>query len=107
MIYLASPFTHPSPLVQYSRFVAACRKVAELLERGVMVISPIAHSYPIHVFGGIEGKWDNWKRLDTTMLEMCSSMAVLKLPGWEDSVGIKAEVEIAKKLGMEVEYIDP
>jgi len=32
---------------------------------------------------------------------------VITLKGWKESVGVKAEMEIAKKYGVPIEFIDP
>jgi hypothetical protein len=32
-------------------------------------------------------------------------MIVLMLDGWKESVGLTAEIELSKKLGIEVEYM--
>ena len=37
---------------------------------------------------------------------MCSGMYVLMFDGWKDSVGVTAEIEYAKELGIHVEYLD-
>jgi hypothetical protein len=34
-------------------------------------------------------------------------MVVLKLGGWEESVGIAAEIKIAEDLGIPVTYMEP
>ena len=36
----------------------------------------------------------------------CKCVLVLKLDGWEESTGVKAEIKIAESLGIPVEYVD-
>ena len=36
-----------------------------------------------------------------------SKVVVIMLPGWKDSVGLAAELELAKDLGLEIEWLDP
>ncbi len=106
MIYLASPYTHPVPRVQEERFEAVCKHTAQLMREGRHVFSPIAHSHPLTKYG-LPGHWEYWAELDQVWLAACSELWVLKLDGWQDSRGIKAEIEIANELDKPMRYIDP
>ena len=105
MIYLASPYSHPNPAVQEERFHAVCRQAAEMMRRGMRVFSPIAHTHPIAAHG-LPGEWEFWKDYDRVFLEMCAEVAVLMLPGWGESKGVREEISIAGELGKPVRYID-
>ena len=105
MIYLASPYTHPDPVVQEERFHAVCRHAAEMMRCGIRVFSPISHTHPIAAHG-LPGDWGFWKDYDRAFIEMCSEVLVLKLPGWEESKGVRAEIAIAEELGKPVRYVD-
>ena len=105
--YLASPYSDPDPAVCEARFRAACRAAAILMQRGESVYSPIAHSHPIAEHVGNHLDHDFWLRQDREMLRRCDAMIVLMLPGWENSRGIAAEIELADELDLEVLYMDP
>lgn len=105
MIYLASPYTHPQLIVRRERFNAVCRKAAEMMRGGMLVFSPIAHSHPMTEYG-LPPEWDYWERYDRAMLERCTELVVFMLPGWRESKGVCAEIEIARQLGKPVKYID-
>ena len=51
--------------------------------------------------------WEFWAQYDREMISYCKALVILKLPGWENSVGVKAEKEIARELGIRVHKIDP
>jgi len=110
MIYLASPYSHPDPQVKRDRFEAACRIAADLMNAGEIVFSPIAHTHPIAIAGELPGDWQYWERYDREILEMIAAaggrLVVAMLDGWETSKGIAAECEIARGLGMGVEYLE-
>jgi hypothetical protein len=106
MIYLASPYSHPDPAVRQKRFEAACRAAAALLRAGIAVFSPIAHSHPIAQFG-VPTTWDFWQRVDRQYLRHCRALLVLRLSGWETSVGVQAEIELARLWGIPVIEVDP
>jgi len=105
MIYLASPYSHPNLAIKEARFLATCCAAADLMRRGELVFSPIAHSHPIATCGGIPGSWEYWRKFDEVLINACSELRVLMLPGWSDSVGVAAEVAIAERLGKPVKYM--
>lgn len=105
MIYLASPYSDPNPEVKEQRFNDVCRAAAELMRRGILIFSPIAHTHPIANFGLPSG-WEFWRQFDYHHIETSEQVWVLTLPGWADSVGVSAEVEIAKELGKPVRLVD-
>lgn len=106
MIYLASPYTHSDVHVREWRFREACRVAAALLRAGVTVFSPIAHSHPIACFG-MPTSWEFWSQVDREYLSRCDVLAVLTLAGWRESVGVQAEIELARKMGIPVVYVAP
>lgn len=106
LIYLASPYSHPDADVRERRFQAVCKAAGELMQLGYVVFSPIAHSHSIAALCDMPKDWAFWERQDTAILGRCSAMIVLKLDGWEQSIGIKAEVEFAQKRGIPVAWFD-
>jgi hypothetical protein len=104
LIYLCSPYSHSDADVRQQRFEAACRAAAELFRQGATVFSPVAHSHAICAYG-LPLDWRFWQRHDRRFLEMCDEIAVLTLAGWEGSVGVQAEIAIAKELGKPVTYL--
>ena len=107
MIYLASPYMHADPEVKRARHDAAVRAAIRIMaETGEAVFSPIAHSHLMHVWsdGKIGGDWRQWAEFDRAVIAACSTFYVLMLDGWEQSVGIKAELEIARGLGLRVVF---
>lgn len=106
MIYLASPYSHPDPAVREARFDAACRACVDLIAKGHVVYSPIVSSHPL-VRHGVRTDWRAWERFDREVISRCDSLRVLELDGWLDSVGVLAEIEIARELGKPVDYMEP
>ncbi len=106
MIYLASPYSHPDPAVREQRFRAACRATAALLRAGEVVFSPIVHSHALVEFELPTG-WSYWERIDRSYLERCDEVVVLMLDGWEESVGVRAEIGIARAMGKAVRFLSP
>lgn len=104
MIYLASPYSHPDPVVRQERFEAVCRAAAELIRRGYLVFSPIAHSHSIAKHG-LPLDWGYWERHDRRLLAACDELWVLQLAGWQQSRGVQAEMTIARAAGKPIRFI--
>ena len=104
MIYLASPYSHSDPLVREARFDAACRATAELIHAGRSVFSPIVQGHPLIRFG-LPTDWAFWQRFDAEHIRCCDEVLVLQIDGWRESVGVRAEIELARAMGKRVEFV--
>ena len=107
MIYLASPYSHPDPVVRNQRFEEVCRLAATLMAQGKHVFSPIAHTLPIALHGNLPTGWDYWESLDRFWIGVCDEVIAMMLDGWRESVGVRAEIAIARELGKPVTYFTP
>ena len=76
-----------------------------MLRDGHIVFSPIVHSHPLVAFG-LPTAWPAWERIDRSFLERCDEVAVLMLDGWDQSVGVRAELRIARELGKPVRFLE-
>ena len=104
MIYLASPYSHPDPVVRDRRYLAACRAAVDLLKTGETVFSPVVQGHALSRLG-LPTDWQFWERHDREHLRLCDEVAVLALDGWRDSIGVRAEIEIAREFGKPVRYL--
>lgn len=107
LVYLASPYSHPSLEVEEARFQAACQAAGHLMRAGVHVFSPIAHTHPIKLVASLPGSWDYWRDYDESMLSACRALVVLQLEGWDLSSGVAGEIEIAERIEIPVYYVTP
>lgn len=108
LTYLAGPYSHRDPEVKQARFEHLSRAAGWLMRnKGWNVFSPISSSHPMHVFGNVPGDWAFWERVDTEYLAISQRIVICTLPGWEDSVGVTAELKIAHTMGLEVLYLIP
>lgn len=105
MIYLASPFSHPSNLVMLNRFEEACKITAALIEAGNIVFSPVAYSHTLAVKGGLPGDWGFWEKFDTEFLLRSDKLVVALMSGWRESIGVQFEIKIARENGIPVEFL--
>ncbi len=88
--YVATPYRgHPAGLE--AGFEAACRYTAALMDAGVEVYSPIAHSHPISQFTRADPKSDYWLQRQLPYMAAARGMIIAKIPGWNRSSGIQFE----------------
>lgn len=105
--YLASPYSkyHAGLGAAYSM---ACKAAATLMRRGHRIFCPIAHSHPIASFGGIDPlDWEFWAKQDGEMMKTCNGLIVLKMQGWEESVGVADEISAFEWQGKPIIYVEP
>ncbi|MBS0634636.1 MAG: DUF1937 family protein [Verrucomicrobia bacterium] len=103
--YLSCPYFDPNPLIKEARHTVVNRVAFDLMNQGIMVYSPLTHNLPIDRLG-IHGNWMTWKNFDHMMISRCDRVIVLKLPGWESSKGVEAEVACAQRLNIPVEWME-
>jgi hypothetical protein len=105
LTYLACPYTHKDRAVLEGRVAKANEATAWLIKNcGWNVFSPITHSHPLHL-AGLRGDWEFWKRIDEEYLTLSKRIVILTLPGWRESVGVTAEIKIARDQGIEIYFL--
>lgn len=101
MIYVASPYSHPDFLIRKSRFLIVEQFVAHcLINLQTAVFSPIVYWHKIAVDYDIPSDAQTWLPFNTNMIRRSESMFVLKLEGWQESKGVKLEMNFAKMLNI-------
>lgn len=106
MLYLASPYSHPDPIVVKTRVLLTMQCCAALIRAGHFVWSPILHSHAMAERESLPidaGFWGNWSR---DFIRRADGLYVLKIAGWEESKGVQAEVEFAALCQLELRMVD-
>ena len=111
IIYLACPYTHPSPAVRLQRFQMSAIAAAWLIvRRNKIVYSPITSSHPVNLVmieSKVEMPTELWLKYDEAFMQNCSECIVLKIEGWDISTGVKFEMEFFKQAGKPVSFLTP
>jgi len=109
LIYVASPYTSPLRAVEETRNIKVAVAMGWLMNAypDLSFFSPICHTHPIATLCKLPGHWEYWKKYDEAMLSRCDEIWVLCLDGVEESKGVNAEIELAKKLGVDLWYLYP
>lgn len=103
--YIASPYTDPDPLVREQRYLKVSELVVVMLRNGIFVYSPIAHCHEMAKIWGLPHDAAFWKAYDTEMIRACRHVSIYMLPGWDKSVGVRGEIDLAIELGKTITYI--
>lgn len=98
MMYLASPYSDPDPVIRKTRFLIAAERTAEKLTAGLIVYSPIVHCHFLVENFNLPPDFDFWKKYNFGILRRASSVCVLQIKGWEESKGVRAEMQLAADL---------
>lgn len=107
MIYLASPYTAANPITMETRYLEACAAVAAFTDERTTIYSPIAHYHVVAKFGELPTDFAFWSRHNRHMLNLAEALWVLALPGWQDSVGVTAELEYAAEIYRPIKAVIP
>ena len=104
--YLATPYSKFPGGIKRA-FVEASKLAARLMLAGVKVYSPIAHTHPLAVYGDID-PLDHyiWLPFDETMMTLASNLIVAHMHGWQESKGIKHEIEFFEKASKPIFDLD-
>jgi len=98
MVYVASPYSHPDPQIRQRRYELLQYAMVELKVEGVNAVSPILHWHPTATRYNLGKDNGTYMRFNTHLLRCCDLVAVLRIPGHEESEGVKWEVEMATSL---------
>ena len=103
-LYIASPYTHKNQVIVEERYTEAKLFTIGCLRGGLTVYSPIVFCHELAKNGSMPIDFDFWQQHNRAMLSKASGLIVLRLLGWEESKGVKAEIEFANQCGIGVEY---
>ena len=98
--YIASPYTN-NPEVNFKRVELI---VAQLLKDGQCIFSPIVHCHEIAQKHNLPKDFKFWEKYNFNMLIESDLLLVIQLPGWQESVGVQAEIKFAKENKINILY---
>ncbi len=99
LIYIASPYTGTVAEMDH-RFKLAAGYVARLCGGDSIPYSPIVHFHPVAVAHTLPCDISYWRTVNIAMLRRCDGVHVLLLDGWDQSVGVKFEMDLAADLNL-------
>lgn len=106
LVYLATPYTKYPAGIGVA-FKHAAIVAARLMQAGVKVYSPIAHTHPLAVHGGLDPLDHTiWLPYDRAMMDAAAALAVALMDGWRESYGVQHEIAVFTTLAKPVHYVE-
>lgn len=117
LIYLAVPYTCKGnkanivkDRIEGERFRIITEIAVLMFNEGLVFFSPITQSHVEKQIArnmniNLSGDWETWKRFDLSFLSFCTALYIAKIPGWNTSVGVLAELEEAKRLDLPIHFV--
>ena len=104
-IFLAGPYGHTDAEIVERRFLEANTVAAKIARSGAAVFSQISMSHPINncmtdLDKAAIGKV--WAPIDLIFMEAMTEIVVIDGPGWQESAGVKREMEYFQSRGLPV-----
>lgn len=106
IIYLSTPYSHKDKSIVEERYKKTALKIADLVSKGHVIISPIFYGHNLLNYKEMPSDWEFWKNFCESFLVKCDELWVYMIPGWDESTGLKAEIELAISLNIPVIYIE-
>jgi len=103
--YLAAPYSSVHIHIRDRRYTQIAFVAAQLIRRGEIIYSPITACHHIACDFELPTDANFWLRQNLTMLAKCDRLYVLQLEGWEQSEGLRREIEFATERNIPIEYI--
>ena len=103
LIYLASPYSNGD---KEKNFKIVTKISANLTSEGYVTISPITYGHTLIQYKEMPTDWSFWLNYCLILLTKCDRLLVCKLDGWEESVGVDAEISYARDHGIPIEYYE-
>jgi hypothetical protein len=108
--YLASPYTSKDKdkgqEIMKHRYLIVDEAGYKLMMKGFHLIEPIASTHHKAQRFNLPPDYAFWKERCKRMVFASDGVIVLKIDGWEESIGVQDEIKIANELGKPVLYID-
>lgn len=103
--YIASPYSRIENKELLMRHVAKFSGEYMLTNPGWYAVTGLIHHYASLEVGELGTDYSFWEGWCQTFLKRCDKLIVLMINGWDNSTGVKAEIEFAILHGIPVEYV--
>jgi len=107
LVFLSSPYSHPSAAVMEDRTRIAGDACAWLYREGYLPVSPIVHWHHAAIRNGLPSCANAWIDWNRRWLEAADAVAFLHIDGWENSAGMAMERQWAHEAGIREIWVEP
>jgi hypothetical protein len=102
MIYLISPYTHPSGPVRAERSRKAGKAMLLLARQGIHAVSPVFFGHMLEDKFHESLPYDFWLQWSRQLMVGCRECYLLPLAGWRTSRGVAEECHLAVSLSLPI-----
>ena len=107
LVYLGSPYSKYPDGIEAAFQEVSCI-AARLLEQGVNVFCPIAHSHPLAEHGGLDPLDHSiWMPANTAYMGKSDALVIATMRSWKQSVGLHHEIEWFAQADKPIFFVDP
>ena len=100
LVYVATPYARYPFGLDAAAYDAARHAGHLVSEYGARVFSPIAHSHTVARVAGIDPRsHEIWMAQNEPFMQAATVMVAVKLPGWQESVGMAMEAQFFQAAG--------
>lgn len=90
------------------RFLKVSQLANYMMSEGSLVYSPITFGHTLATFEALPTDFAFWKNHCLSFLKhWAEELHILTLSGWDCSIGVLAEIQEAKSLGLPIVYVEP
>lgn len=104
--YLASPYSNPDPAVVEARYEAVLEASVQLMNKGFILMEPIAQSHDKAKRYTLPTNFEYWQRANEAWINKSDGVIVCLIDGWKESRGVQSEIAYAESKGQSVYYYD-
>jgi hypothetical protein len=106
LVYIGSPYSNPDSAVREENFNIVSRMAARECAKGKVAFSPITYGHTLIGFTEMPTNWEFWKPFCLAFLERADELLVYKMPGWDMSKGLAAEIEFAIERNITIRWAE-
>lgn len=103
--YLASAYSDDDTTIVENRMSTFLSVDAKLMIVGKHTVSPLFKHF-ILGYGKLPSDWVYWREYSESLLRRCNELLVIDTPGWENSSGVRGEIDYAHRLGLPIFLIN-
>ncbi len=114
MIIVGGPYTHKDKKIKKARINRIANACVKLMTDGktTLAVSPLIYGLSLieHTKSGnnkMPDSYDFWESFCLAFIEVGTEFYVLNMDGWDESNGLKSEINKAKERNIPVYLVDP
>lgn len=109
MVFVSGPYSHPDNSIKQTRVNLIANACLNFMEKGQVAISPLTFGLSLIEKTGkqLPDDYVFWGKFCEEFVRACHTIYILDIDGWQESSGVRGEIEEAKKNNIPVYLINP